>query len=65
MKITTEAREFLASIGKRGGSSKSERKAKACRKNGKLGGRPKKEKEPILFIRSKPKPKLDAAMAKE
>ena len=44
MKITTEAREFLASIGKRGGSSKSERKAKACRKNGKLGGRPKKEK---------------------
>lgn len=33
-------RDYLSKIGKKGGESKSEAKAEAARKNGKLGGRP-------------------------
>lgn len=34
-----------AALGKKGGSVKSERKARSSRENGKKGGRPKKNKE--------------------
>ena len=34
-------REFLSNAGKKGGSVKSEAKARASRENGKKGGRPK------------------------
>ena len=37
-------RKWMAEIGKRGGSSTSGPKAKASAANGKLGGRPKKQK---------------------
>jgi hypothetical protein len=33
---------MAASLGKKGGSARSEAKANASRKNGKLGGRPRK-----------------------
>lgn len=36
-------REFLSNAGKKGGSAKTERKARASRENGKKGGRPRKE----------------------
>jgi hypothetical protein len=36
-------KKYLAGIGKRGGLSKSKAKTDAARRNGKLGGRPKKE----------------------
>jgi hypothetical protein len=36
-------KKYLAGIGKKGGSVTSKAKAEAARKNGKLGGRPKKE----------------------
>lgn len=35
-------KEFLSNAGKKGGSVKSEAKAKAARENGKKGGRPRK-----------------------
>ena len=35
--------QYAAMLGRKGGSAKSERKTLANRKNGKLGGRPKKE----------------------
>jgi hypothetical protein len=35
--------QYAAMLGRKGGSVKSERKTLANRKNGKLGGRPKKE----------------------
>jgi len=35
-------RRAMAEIGRRGGSAKSQAKATAARRNGKLGGRPKK-----------------------
>ena len=35
--------QYAAMLGKKGGSAKSVRKTLANRKNGKLGGRPKKE----------------------
>ena len=41
--------EFLSAIGKKGGSVKSEKKAKASRKNGK---RPKKNRKLQLFYKS-------------
>jgi len=44
MKTNDEVRQYLAELGKRGGSRTSKRKAESCRKNGKLGGRPRKEK---------------------
>ncbi len=37
-------REYLASIGKKGGASKTPAKVVAARENGKLGGRPPKKK---------------------
>lgn len=37
--------QYAAMLGKRGGSVKSERKTLANRRNGKLGGRPKKQQE--------------------
>lgn len=37
-------RRFLSMIGKKGGSSKSPKKQKSSRENGKLGGRPPKIK---------------------
>ena len=36
-------REFLSNAGKKGGSVKSEAKARASRENGKKGGRPKQQ----------------------
>ena len=47
MKVSAEVKRFLSTIGKKGGSvtgEESERKAKACEENGKLGGRPRKKK---------------------
>jgi hypothetical protein len=38
-------KEFLSQAGKKGGSVKSERKARASRENGKLGGRPKRRNQ--------------------
>ena len=37
--------EAAATLGRKGGSVKSEKKAKAARENGKKGGRPRKMKE--------------------
>lgn len=37
--------QYAAMLGRRGGSVKSERKTLANRRNGKLGGRPKKQQE--------------------
>lgn len=39
-KIPSAARAYLAEIGKRGGTAKSDAKVIAVRANGKLGGRP-------------------------
>jgi len=36
-------KKYLAKIGKKGGSVTSDAKAQAARKNGKQGGRPRKE----------------------
>jgi len=44
VKIPKQARMWLAAIGKQGGSATSKEKAAAARKNGKLGGRPRKAK---------------------
>ncbi len=43
-------RAYLAEIGKRGGSAKSERKAAACRANGAKGGRPRIKKGKIVCL---------------
>ncbi len=37
-------REYLSSLGKKGGAAKTEAKIEAARRNGRLGGRPKKAK---------------------
>jgi general stress protein YciG len=37
-KLPSEVREYLALIGKKGGSSKSDKKLKAVAENGKKGG---------------------------
>jgi len=37
-------KKYLSEIGKKGGSSKSKKKSQSSRVNGKLGGRPKKDK---------------------
>ena len=41
MRVSREIREFLSSIGTKGGSSTSPAKVKAVRENGRRGGRPK------------------------
>lgn len=41
MKITPAIRNFLAEAGRKGGSSTSEKKKEAVRRNGAKGGRPK------------------------
>ena len=38
-------RQYLAEIGRKGGLSRSEKKAAAVRENGKKGGRPRKNKK--------------------
>jgi hypothetical protein len=43
VKIPDEARAWLQAIGRKGGSVKSKAKTAAVRKNGKLGGRPRKD----------------------
>ena len=43
-------KKYFSDIGKKGGSVKSERKAESCRKNGKLGGRPKGSKNKIIEV---------------
>lgn len=40
--------QYAAMLGRKGGSAKSERKTLANRKNGKLGGRPKKEQSQTM-----------------
>lgn len=42
--MNKEVREYLAGIGKQGGKVSTAAKAKAARKNGRLGGRPRKQK---------------------
>jgi hypothetical protein len=41
--MTKELSQAAAALGKKGGSSKSERKAEASRKNGRKGGRPRRD----------------------
>ena len=43
--------EAAAALGRKGGSVKSEKKAKAARENGKKGGRPRKKKEGVVMER--------------
>lgn len=42
--MNPEASKYLAAIGRRGGQAKTAAKLAAVRENGKLGGRPKKQK---------------------
>jgi hypothetical protein len=42
MRLPKDVRLYLSRIGKAGGEAKSDAKAKAVRKNGKLGGRPRR-----------------------
>ena len=39
-----EIKQYFQKIGRKGGLVRSERKTHACRKNGKLGGRPQKKR---------------------
>lgn len=41
-------KQWMQELGRKGGSVKSTAKAKSSRENGKLGGRPKKSKTPVL-----------------
>jgi hypothetical protein len=43
-----EVSTYLATIGRKGGESKSEAKSAASRANGKLGGRPRKKRARIV-----------------
>jgi hypothetical protein len=43
MKLPEEARKMFARWGKAGGKATSKQKAAAAKKNGKLGGRPRKK----------------------
>ena len=40
MELSQEIKDYLSSIGKKGGSSRSEKKRKSSARNGALGGRP-------------------------
>ena len=40
-------KQYMAKIGRRGGSMRSERKTHACRENGKKGGRPKVQQKRV------------------
>lgn len=42
MSMSKQLKKYFSELGKKGGSVKSERKARASRENGKLGGKPKK-----------------------
>jgi len=42
--IPKEARKYLSAIGTKGGSAKSKAKAAAARRNGRKGGRPRKDR---------------------
>jgi len=42
--VPDSVREYLSSLGKKGGAARTEAKADAARRNGRLGGRPKKAK---------------------
>ena len=42
--VPETVREYLSSLGKKGGAAKTEAKVEAARRNGRLGGRPKKAK---------------------
>ncbi len=42
--VPDPVREYLSSLGKKGGAAKTDAEADAARRNGKLGGRPKKAK---------------------
>jgi hypothetical protein len=42
--VPETVREYLSSLGKKGGAAKTEAKVDAARRNGRLGGRPKKAK---------------------
>jgi hypothetical protein len=44
MSIPRAVSQYMAKIGKQGGSAKSEAKAEAVRANGRKGGRPRKDK---------------------
>ena len=41
MNMGKNIKEYFSQIGRKGGSVRSERKARASKENGKLGGRPK------------------------
>jgi len=45
-KLNEIIKQYLSELGKKGGSKKSPRKAKASKQNGKKGGRPKKPDTP-------------------
>ena len=40
--VPDAVREYLSALGKKGGAAKTEAKVEAARRNGRLGGRPKK-----------------------
>ncbi len=42
--VPDAVREYLSALGKKGGAAKTEAKVEAARRNGRLGGRPKKVK---------------------
>jgi len=50
MKMYGQIHDYLAQLGRRGGSAKSKAKANASRQNGKLGGRPKKARNGDLMV---------------
>ena len=56
VELTEEQRKLLAEIGRIGGSRKTSAKRRACRENGKKGGRPKKKKP--VALQNKPADKL-------
>jgi len=51
--MNTAIKKYLSEIGRRGGSAKTEAQKNAARINGKLGGRPKKNKSPDDKIKNK------------